>query len=377
MDPPDDDIEFDFFEDEPATGETQPGSRARLPRAAGRRPRRPMGPPRGATPLLRLFGLVVFVVVLMLLFALFVASCSGTSRHAAYASYMAKVDRIAQESQANGTALAAALAKPGVKVSDLVTTLNGLASQERQNVTAAQNIAPPGRLRNDNSALIQALELRVSGIAGLAATFAKSSKASNASALLADAGDRLLASDIVWDDLFKTPTTDQLKADGVTGVSVPESHSLSSTDLVSAHQMALVLQRISGASTGGTVTGVHGTNIVSVEALPAKQVLSEAALNTVTTGTDLQIAVTVDDSGDSQEVHIPVSLTITGSPEIVLHKSIVTINPGEQQVVTFSGLGAVSFGRQVTLTVDVKAVPGEKVLSNNSAQFPVIFSLPG
>jgi len=106
-------------------------------------------------------------------------------------------------------------------------------------------------------------------------------------------------------------------------------------------------------------------------------VLSESALNTVTTGTDLQIAVTVDDSGDSQEVHIPVSLTITGSPEIVLHKSIVTINPGEQQVVTFSGLGAVSFGRQVTLTVDVKAVPGEKVLSNNSAQFPVIFSLPG
>jgi hypothetical protein len=381
MDPPDDDIEFDFFEDEPQTGESPQGSRVRQPRAVGRSPRRPVGPPRGTAPLLRLFGLVVFVVVIMLLFALFVASCSSTSRHTAYLDYMTKVDTIAHASTSNGKQLASELATPGIKLSDLVTKIDGIASAERQNVVAAENLDPPGRLRPENAHLIEALELRVSGLSGLAETFADHSKASNASGLLAQAGDRLLASDIVWDDLFLTPAANQVKADGVTGVIPPESHSVSSADFVSAHQMALVLQRINGATTGGTVTGIHGTNIVSVEAVAgtssSKQTLTEGSLNTVTTGTDLEIAVTVEDSGDSQEVKIPVSLTITGPPSIVEHETIVTINPGEQQVVTFGNLGAVSFGKQVSLTVDVKGVPGEVNLANNTATYPVIFSLPG
>jgi hypothetical protein len=377
MDPPDDDIEFDFFEDEPQTGESTQVSRARAPRATARRSRRPAGPPRGTAPLLRLLGLVVFVVAVMLLFALFIASCTATSKHTAYLDYMTKVDTIAHASTGNGNALAADLATPGIKLADLVGKLDGLATQERQNVVAASNLSPPGRLRGENSHLVEALELRVSGLTDLAKTFAQDSKASNASGLLAEAGDRLLASDVVWDDLFYAPTKNQISADGVTGVPPPESHFVSSADFVSAHQMGLVLQRINGATTGGTVTGIHGTNIVSVEAMPAKQVLTEGALNTVTTGTDLEIAVSVDDSGDSQEVKIPVSLTITGPPEIVMRKEILTINPGETQVVTFGNLGAVSFGKQVVLTVDVKAVPGEVNLTNNTAQFPVIFSLPG
>src|SRR3954453_2094953 len=50
MDTPDDDLEFDFFEDEPATTEAQSQSRVRLPRRGGRRPRPrtpPAPPPRG------------------------------------------------------------------------------------------------------------------------------------------------------------------------------------------------------------------------------------------------------------------------------------------------------------------------------------------
>ena len=98
----------------------------------------------------------------------------------------------------------------------------------------------------------------------------------------------------------------------------------------------------------------------------------------MTTGTDLQIVVNVDDSGDSQEVKIPVSLTITGPPTISKHQTIVTINQGQTEAVTFGNLGAVSFGKQVTLTSgSVKAVPGEVNLSNNTASFQVIFSLPG
>jgi len=44
--------------------------------------------------------------------------------------------------------------------------------------------------------------------------------------------------------------------------------------------------------------------------------------------------------------------------------------------VTFTNLGEVPFASQTTVKVDVATVPGEVKKDNNSAQYPVIFSLP-
>jgi hypothetical protein len=43
--------------------------------------------------------------------------------------------------------------------------------------------------------------------------------------------------------------------------------------------------------------------------------------------------------------------------------------------VTFTDLGQVPFATKTNLKVDVQPVPGEKNTSNNSAIYPVIFSL--
>src|SRR5207249_5729475 len=58
MDQRDDDIEFDFFDDEPATGETQSGLRVRNPLTTRRGSGGSVGPPRGMAPLWRLGALV-------------------------------------------------------------------------------------------------------------------------------------------------------------------------------------------------------------------------------------------------------------------------------------------------------------------------------
>src|SRR5207244_12698268 len=117
----------------------------------------------------------------------------------------------------------------------------------------------------------------------------RTSKHTSADAtLLAKQADLLLASDVIWDDLFLENAKHQLTLDGISGVNVPESHFVISDDFVTPHQMALVLQRIRGASTGGTPTGLHGTNIVSVKALPGGQILTPGGkLNIVTATTDL------------------------------------------------------------------------------------------
>jgi hypothetical protein len=123
---------------------------------------------------------------------------------------------------------------------------------------------------------------------------------------------------------------------------------------------------------------LHGTNIASVKALPGGQTLSSSSLNTVTASTDLSFAVDVHDGGDFLEANIPVTLTIVkGTSPIVKTAKIQSINPNSDQVVTFTGLGQVPFATQTSIKVDVKPVPCETNKTNNSAQYPVIFSLPG
>jgi len=122
--------------------------------------------------------------------------------------------------------------------------------------------------------------------------------------------------------------------------------------------------------------GLHGMALVTTKALPGNQELSADAENTVTATTDLGFAVTVEDSGDSQEVQVKVTLTIQQTPSpIVQTKTIDLINPGQQKTVAFHNLGQVQFATRTTVKVDVQPVPQEKNAANNSAEYPVIFSL--
>jgi hypothetical protein len=378
----DDDIEFDFFEDEPATRESQPRRTVpRLPRRGGsgsgmRRPS--VGPPRGTTPLLRLGGAVVVLVVLLLIFGLLIQSCASTSKHDAYKSYMDDVAKIAHSSQDDGTAVANALTTPGKKAADIAGTLTGIAQQEQQNVAQAQRLTPPGRLRLENQQLVEALRLRVAGVQGMASALGSfnGKRASGDAGVLAQQGDRLLASDVVYSDLFQAPVRQQEQADGVTGVPPPDSKFVQNRQLVTESSMTLLLQRLSGASTsGGKVTGVHGTNLVGTKAEPGGQQLSTSTENTVTATTDLAFAVTVEDSGDAQEVGIKVTLTIQQDPAIVKTLTIPVINPGQQKTLTFTNLGQVKFAQKEQVNVDVAPVAGEVKTDNNKASYPVIFSL--
>src|SRR5262249_61914198 len=91
--------------------------------------------------------------------------------------------------------------------------------------------------------------------------------------------------------------------------------------------------RLRGAIVSPTAGGLHGTNIVSTKALPQGTELSTSATSPqpVVAGTNLGFAVTIEDSGDSAEVHIPVTLTITnGTKDIVKTQTIAFVNQKDQ-----------------------------------------------
>jgi hypothetical protein len=93
--------------------------------------------------------------------------------------------------------------------------------------------------------------------------------------------------------------------------------------------------------------------------------------------TNLAFEVTIKDSGDSPEVNIPVTLTIEQSPQPIVKKQILRfINPGEEKPVVFRNIGAVQFTTPTKVKVVVSPVPGEHNTTNNTSEYPVIFSLP-
>ena len=139
-----------------------------------------------------------------------------------------------------------------------------------------------------------------------------------------------------------------------------------------------IWERINGsaASGGGTAPGLHGTGIESVRALPGGTTLSESSENTIEASTDLAFEVAVANTGDNQEVRIEVTLTIQQSPTpIVKKQTIQVINVGETKSVVFRDFPSVDFGEKRTMRIDVEPVPEEKNKTNNSAEYPVIFSL--
>jgi hypothetical protein len=382
----DTDIDFDFFEEEPPTQESSRTDR--LMRRSGGGPRGPQRPPRAPTnltPLLRLVGLIAFAILIIVLFVFWVQSCREAGKTKTYKSYMTKVSEVAASSHQIGQGLSQALLAQGLKQAAVESRISGLARQEQLDVDRAREITPPGTLRDEHAALIEALQFRVSGLNGLANALAATVTTKNttrAAGVLASQMQRFLASDVIYDDEFKQPSIAELNRQGVTGTNesggalVPDSNFLQSADFVTTTSMVSVLTKIRGGAVTPSQGGLHGTNIVSVKVLPAGTELSTSTQTPVTVRTNLAFEVTIEDSGDSQETGIPVKLTIVQAGNNPVEKTarINFISPGETRVITFKNFPAPSFDSPAQLKIEVQPVPGETKTDNNSADYPVIFS---
>ncbi len=368
------DIEFDFFEE----SETREAAAEERPRRRGTRP--PVRPPTGLTPLLRLIGLISFAILIVLLLVVWVNGCREDKRKDSYRNYVEKVSDLASQSDRLGKSLTTLLTTRGTKESVVEAELEGLARQQGQQADAARKLDPPGHLRSQHEHVIESFELRVNGLNGMAEAFratASSKNASKAGAELAEQMKRLVASDVIWEDLFKEPTKEELKRLNITGAEVPDSIFLANADLATSRSMKSVWQRVRGrASTGGEQCSPRGTQIVSVKALPQGKELSTTGLNTIQQSTDLRFEVTVKNSGCAQEVHIPVRLTIQQSPTPLKGQRIIQlIDPQEEKTVSIGDLGTPSFEGNTSLTVEVDPVEGESNKDNNSASYSVQFSV--
>jgi hypothetical protein len=364
-----DEIEFDFFDDAP-TREATEGER-RGPRRR-RLPRRP--PSGGPPPQLRLAALVVALVVLVVLLVVWISSCQGNQSEA-YEDYMADVGEVTSSSDRIGRDLQSAISRPGITLADLEQALDGLRAQQAQIVTQTQELHPPGPLREQQDSLVETMQLRASGLAGLSQGLAQAGQEGGARATgtaLSEQAKRFVASDVVYDDLFRVSSQEIMREEGVTGVEVPASAFLTSDELAESSTWTALVRSLTASPESG---GLHGNQIEGVLVLPGGRRLSPTEENTVEASEDTAFQVLVRNSGDSLETGVEVTLKIIQSPDsITKTETIDLVQPGQTKNVVFGDLGEVTIAEPATLRVNVAPVQGETNTGNNSAEYSVIFS---
>ncbi|MBM3634827.1 MAG: hypothetical protein FJW99_06015 [Actinobacteria bacterium] len=328
-------------------------------------------------------GAIVLIVVLVLV----VRGCQRSQLEDSYGSYMGDVTTIVTASGKESDALQEVLLnKNGAKAPELQVQVREIADQAEGLVGQANALSPPDSLSAPNQSLVTALQYRVTGLKALAdalPSVVESQNRAYASATLASAMQRFLASDVLYQDSFVGPSKRALADADITGVQVPDRQFFLSgvrADQASptgAGQLIPALQRTGTADGTGTSTtgGLHGTGIASVQALPQGVQLQAGTDTEIQASDKLEWQVTVENAGDFAESNVIVRVTFASdaSPKDAqtVEKEITAIQSGEQQSVTLPGPKSPTFGEPSTLKVEVVPVPGEEKTDNNRAEYPV------
>jgi hypothetical protein len=380
----DDEPQVEFF-DETETLESprRPRRRVRPQRSGG--PRRPSPPPPGAVALARLAGFVALAIAIIVGLVFWVDSCQGKSKHDEYASYMDDVRPLAQSSAKAGTAFVSTLGSQKLTIRGLETKLEQWSRQQQEYYNTALRLRPPGPLQGVHQQVLATLQLRAIALAGIADALSQagSKTTTEVADSLSSQAQTLSASDIVWTDLFKLPATEMLTRLGIRGVIPPPSQFISNPDVISPRSFGLVYGRLHSTTPSGQVSGLHGSALQKTEAVSngATKELGTSAPTTVDVGPDLVFNVTFLNSGNFQEVKVPVTLTVivSGKPAFPPKtKQVASVLPQHQTTVSFGNLQlpTSAFGANASVHIKIGKVPGEKRLDNNTATYPVFFSLP-
>jgi hypothetical protein len=390
-----------FFEelevDDQPTEEAQPRRRPRMPgRSGGGNGRGP-----GLQRLLILAGAVLLVVVIAIWQ---IRSCQRDQEVSAHKSFVSDANAIAKSSTDIGKEFSAAMIQSGQQPDRLLATIESEISKQQQAVTNAEKLDGPGGLGALQPWFLTSMQYRVSGLQGvhdaLEQAFSTQNKQDKAvpadqAADVAATFQRLVASDVVYEDSYRQPAVRVLKDKNIDGVSVDGSRFLSDQvlELTSPKAMETVLN----ATLGGTATspdsssngsngsttptdttgGQHGLSLEGVSIVPGggkpAVTLSTDTLNEAD-GTDtMQLRVVVKNSGDFPESDLTVTAVINDKE---LQQKITALDAGAQETVNIPfKLEDIDISLETSITVTAEPVAQEANPDNNQKKFRVQFKL--
>lgn len=217
MDETEQEFEFDFFQDRPATAAAAEEDGELLwEESADDVPVRRATPPTPPQIVLRRrLAAAAAVALLLLIIIIVVVTSGGGGGGGNYRGYVNDVSPIASDSQAAGGSLASMTKK------NAVSQLDSLIQQTVDDVTRLQGLTPPTALTAVQSQALAALDLRLAGLQGLRDSIAQAQAGTTGTswdAAVSAQVDELVASDVIWSRAVRNPANAVLQARGLGGV---------------------------------------------------------------------------------------------------------------------------------------------------------------
>lgn len=320
-------------------------------------------------------GLIVLFLIIVVLLA---KGCQSARQTNAVKDFVKQTNSIVTQSNQSSKDFFGMLEDPGdASATDIETSVNVQRSQASELVRQAEDLSASGDdLKAAKQYLVETLEFRRDGLAAISEQVGKAlgdQDPEAATEKIAANMQQFLTSDVIYSQRAYAYMSKAVKDRKIEGVLIPASVFLPSLDWLDPAQVQDVFSRASGSASGKAVTpGTHGTGITGVTAQPSGTALSEGQSNSLKGAS--QIEVNVQNQGENDETNVVVTYTITGAGSpIEQKKTIPAISAGETVKVTLPLTKIPAAGASAKLEVEVKKVPGEQNLDNNSQSFDVTF----
>ncbi len=359
---------MDFFDDDADAQE--------LPRAP--RPRRPSNRRRNRILRLAIAGVAFFLVVLAL--AWWVRSCQHDRKVQSYRDFMSAVGTAIDDSAKIGKDLGKIVADPGKQAggAELVAALAKLVSAQDEIATRAARLDHPDTLAAEAEVLATGMRVRARGLDLFrkAIVAALNEKKGVKPASITALSGYLSGPDAYYQALFYGPARRVMKDEGVQGVKVPTSTYFLKADILSAANVAAMLEALGGSAKLG---GTHGVALDGVTAQPSGTALVRDKSVPIPASADLSFEVTVENQGTSAEADVPVEivLVLPGGDKLKQTATIPAISAGKKASIAVEGfvIPNTAITRTSTLHVKVGPVPKEQTVTNNSATYQFLLKL--
>ena len=306
-------------------------------------------------------------LVLLILIVLGVKGCLDARANRALEDYARNVTQIVEETKQTSKSFFGKLEDPGnLSVTDFVDQVNADRSAIDTYATRIDDLDAPGDVDRAQANLKLAYQLRAGAMDEIAAkmpTALGDAGADKAMAGIAKQMQKLLASDVIYEQVVR-PEVDGVLADkGISDSDLPKFAFLPDEKWLDETEVSEALGAISGES--ANVSGVHGTELSAVTVNGTE--LVEGAPATVSAEEGVEVEVSALNSGESTENGVGVAVTFDGN---TIKGEIDELPVGETGTAVIP-LTPTPSG-EVELEVVVEAVPGENITENNEATYTLI-----
>lgn len=307
-------------------------------------------------------------LILLILLVLGVKGCLDARANRELSDYATNVTQIVEETQQTSKSFFGKLEDPGnLSVTEFVDQVNADRSAMDTYAERIDELGAPGDMASAQDSLELAYALRVGAMGEIAdkmSTALGDAGAEKAMGGIARQMQKLLAADVIYEQVVRPEVDATLAAEGISGSDLPEAAFLPDDKWLEESAVSEALGGISG-STGSATPGVHGTELVGV--LVNGSELVEGAPVTVSGEESVEVEVQVQNQGESTENGVTISITVGGD---TIQGEIDELPVGETGTATIPLTPAPS--GEVTLEVEVEPVAGEQVTENNEAAYTVL-----